>query len=116
KRASQGATFPSNKKVNVTAGFICAPERCPHGEEMIATAVRPIAIPARTRLAGPATCSRSTPNTHTDTMNIPRAAASMRYSGQWARRASLAPKRFETAGIAACTALKDAAHRKYSGE
>src|SRR5262249_6605764 len=93
---------------------MCAPERCPHGEEMIATAVRPIATPAGTRLARPAKCSRSTPNTHADPMKMPRAAASMRYSGQWARRASMAATRFETEGIAACTGLKDGAYPKYS--
>src|SRR5260221_10605824 len=32
-------------------------------------------------------CSRSTPNTHAESMNMPSPAASIRYSGQWVARA-----------------------------
>ena len=49
-------------------------------------------------------------------MNIPSAAASIRYSGQCARRASAAPLRFEIAIVAACTRLKDRWPAKYSVE
>src|SRR5215467_5885463 len=85
---------------------MCAPERCPQGDEMIETAVRPIAIPPRTRPGRPLTFRKRTPKRQAETMNIPRAAASIKYSGQWDR----------TLSIAACTRLKDMTGTKYSGK
>src|SRR5215831_14324827 len=83
---------------------------------MMETAVRPIAMPPRTRPSRPLTSCNRTPKTHAETMNMPKAAASIRYSGQCDARASIAPERLVTAGIAACTRLKDAARAKYSAE
>src|SRR5581483_5031227 len=114
--ASQPAIFPREKNASVTAGFMCAPERCPHGDEMMATAVRPIAMPPRTRPGRPLTFSKRTPKTHAETMNMPRAADSIKYSGQCDTNASQAPEYLETVRVAACTRLKDAAGSKYSTE
>ena len=92
---------------------------------MIPTAVSPIAMPPRIcRTSGLGTawyiaeagCPNRTPKTQAETMNIPSAAASIRYSGQWVRRASATPLRFEIAIVAACTRLKDRSPAKYSAE
>src|SRR5690242_5439812 len=95
---------------------MCAPERWPQGEEMIEIAVRPIATPPRIRDGTPETRSRRIPKKQAETMNMPRAAASIRYSGQCVRKASTAETRPETAGIAACTRLKDADAVNYSSD
>jgi lipocalin len=54
---------------------------------MIATAVSPIAIPPRILPGSPWTLLNSTPKAHAEIMNVPSAAASIRYSGQWLRTA-----------------------------
>src|SRR4051812_38406865 len=74
---------------------------------MIATAVRPMATPPASRRSKSPARRRgsSTPKTQADTMNIPSAAASIRYSGQCARTASIA-----------FTPLKDAPPPNYSVE
>jgi hypothetical protein len=77
-----------------------APDRFPHGECMIATAVSPMAMPAASRRERSPVMTRgnATPNAHADTMNVPRAAASIRYSGQCARSVSIAFTPVEDAG------------------
>ncbi len=99
KTASQRWILPRRRKVRVTAGFICAPERFPHGEWIRAIAVKPIAMPARTlRSIGsdtaPSSGDRGEPSsvatTPAETMNVPSAHASIRYSGQCAESESRA--------------------------
>src|SRR5882724_3476894 len=66
---------------------------------MMATAVRPIDAPINILLirldviawrTGEWGNSYNTPKTHAETMNAPSRPASIKYSGQWARRASTA--------------------------
>ena len=67
---------------------------------MIPSAVRPIAKPIKDRRSieaaskdwwtGELGCSNSTTKTHAETMNVPNAADSIRYSGQWNKIAALA--------------------------
>src|SRR2546423_1740876 len=75
---------------------MCAPDRFPHGEWINTIAVMPMAIPAMTFLSmgsttvwlsvdvGDASAVATSPAA---IMKEPRAQASMRYSGQWARNA-----------------------------
>jgi hypothetical protein len=74
----------------VTAGLKCAPDRFPHGEQMIATAVKPIAIPIKTffkvwwiSATGESELKRITEKKLAETIKVQRHHPSIKYSGQW---------------------------------
>ena len=75
----------------MNAGLMWAPDRRPHGETTMPSAVRPMAIPMHPRRAeslaisadsGEAGAKSSVPKRLAEIMNIPSPQASIRYSGQ----------------------------------
>ena len=82
---------------------------------MIPIAVSPIARPIKARRSievaskdwwtGELGCSNSTTKAHAETIKVPKAAASMKYSGQWSEIAALAADSRDVGGCGAIVCI-----------